>query len=149
LFASSSHSSSFADTVHRLSPFSLHPCSTGGLLVAIGSVPLLCIVISLFSGWNIVVYPSSDNLYTLTLTIVADVGVHVLLLLSCWVIGKVGMFSLSFEWCFHWGDRLTCLILLPLVSSCLHCKSVMLRLSQWPFISQFFWSVSFPICLIW
>ncbi len=50
---------------HRLSPFSLHPWSTGGLLVAIVSVPFSWTVTPLFSGWKIAVYPSSDNLFTL------------------------------------------------------------------------------------
>ncbi len=65
LFAFSSPSSSFADTVHRLSPFSLHPWSTGGLFVAIVSVPFSWTVTPSFSGWKIVVYPSSDSLFTL------------------------------------------------------------------------------------
>ena len=64
LFASSLPSS-FADTIYRLSPSYLHPWSTGGLLVVIVSVPLSWIVTPSFSGWKIVVYPSSANLFTL------------------------------------------------------------------------------------
>ncbi len=56
---------SVAVTVQSLPSSSLHPWSTGGMLVVIVSVPFSCTVAPSFSGWNIVVYPSFDSLCTL------------------------------------------------------------------------------------
>jgi hypothetical protein len=56
---------SVAVTVQSLPPTSLHPWSTGGLLVVVVSVPSLCTVTPSFSGWNIAVYPLFDSLCTL------------------------------------------------------------------------------------
>ena len=53
------------ETVHKFSPFLLHPWSTGGSLVVIVSVPFLWNVTPSFPGLNMVVYPLSAILFTL------------------------------------------------------------------------------------
>ena len=54
-----------ADTVQSISPFFIHPWSTGGLLVVIVSVPILWNMTPSLPGQNMVVYPFSAILFTL------------------------------------------------------------------------------------
>ena len=53
------------DTAQSVSPFFLHPWSTGGLLILIVSVPSLWNVTPLSPGQKMVVYPFSAILFTL------------------------------------------------------------------------------------
>ena len=66
LFACSFFIVPSAKIIHNVTPFGLHPWRMGDSIIAIETVLGLWIVTPSFSGWKIVVYPSSDILLTLT-----------------------------------------------------------------------------------
>ena len=75
-----------ANTVHNISPFSLHPWRTGGSDVVMVIVPGLWIVAPRSPGWKTVVYPSLAILFTLINGVFRPgrMSAALAVLLSCW-----------------------------------------------------------------